>query len=74
MASSDTKHQELQELKEKNAELLYQLATSEQQIQRMQRGFEIVYCLLPKMKVADTTLVETKKLFPDITFSPKEFM
>ena len=40
----------------------------------MQRGFEIVYCLLPKVKLAETTIVETKKLCPDITFSPQEFI
>ena len=61
-------------LKEKNAELLFQMAAMEQQLSRVQRGYEIVYCLLPRLKIAETTIHKSKKLCPDITFTPKEFI
>lgn len=43
-------------------------------MRKMQRGFEIVYCLLPKVKLTETKIVETKKMCPDITFSPKQYV
>ena len=69
-----SKHREVQELKEKNADLLFQMATQEQAMRKMQRGFEIVYCLLPKVRITETKIVETVKMCPDITFSPKKYI
>ena len=42
-----SKYREEQEMKEKNAELLFQMASQEQAMRKMQRGFEIVFEDLP---------------------------
>lgn len=67
-------YSEVQKLKEKNAELLFAMESQEEKLNRIQRGYEVVYCLLPKLRLSEMTIERTKRLCPDVTFSPNDFI